>query len=346
MSAKRPRLDAGITSETIVSAPTQSQDQGVLSHKSKPTQDISADDTGNDVSSELPPVPYTSEQRILIVGDGNLSWARALCVRLGTGSKIIATTYENESELLQKYPESVEIVRTLKESYGATVAHDIDATQLLHPKYVSLFHGNHQSHLDSRSTSDQEISKDTKFDRIIFMFPLVPLTKTLEAHQAAPDPVISNKLLIWKFLRCAAELLEPVNGEIHIASKDVKPYTMWRIPDLADDAANVAYLRCEKFDASGYPGYETRKPTNNHFDRVESFPLTNCWTYVFHRKIEGGNAAEKNDATDAEKNLCNLCKKQMTSKDMYESHLSGKKHGLLARIHARFSAALKKEGKL
>eukprot|EP00041_Stephanoeca_diplocostata_P019479 m.420333 g.420333 ORF g.420333 m.420333 type:complete len:347 (+) comp21316_c0_seq7:224-1264(+) len=343
MSDKRPKYNSVVSSNSDATKLEQLVDTA-LPHKMK---SANADTSSGNAVEELPPVPYCAEQRILIVGDGNLSWARALCMRLGSGANIIATTYEPESELLEKYPESADIVRTLKESYGATVAHEIDATQLLHPKYVSLFRDCHERQL-GKSRDEKETS--VIFDRIIFMFPLVPLTKTLEAHKAAPDPVISNKLLIWKFLRCASEILEPVKGEIHIASKDVKPYTMWRIPDLADGAERVAYLRCEKFDAAVYPGYETRKPTNNHFDRVESFPLTNCWTYIFHQKHEMSDACDKDDRADGSsepctqaQNYCKLCKKQMTSKDMYDSHLNGKKHGLQARIHARFTAALEKE---
>ena len=47
-------------------------------------------------------VEYRAGQKVLLVGDGNLSFARAMCARIGTGVDVVATTYDSEAELLDK----------------------------------------------------------------------------------------------------------------------------------------------------------------------------------------------------------------------------------------------------
>jgi hypothetical protein len=79
--------------------------------------------------------------------------------------------------------------------------------------------------------------------------------------KAQPDPIVMNKLLIREFLLEATPLLAPY-GEIHVTSKEVKPYSWWKIHALADDLDTTAFIGRQRFDASLYPGYESRKPVN------------------------------------------------------------------------------------
>lgn len=50
------------------------------------------------------PLGYDSSQRVLLVGEGNFSFARAL-LRLfgGRGSGIVATAFDPEATVLEKY---------------------------------------------------------------------------------------------------------------------------------------------------------------------------------------------------------------------------------------------------
>jgi hypothetical protein len=69
-----------------------------------------------------------ADQRILIVGDGNLSFALALCKGLGTGDLVTATTYDTRAELA-KYPETAAIIAALTQ-LGSKTLHGVDAMDL------------------------------------------------------------------------------------------------------------------------------------------------------------------------------------------------------------------------
>eukprot|EP00039_Didymoeca_costata_P003210 m.66043 g.66043 ORF g.66043 m.66043 type:complete len:315 (-) comp11780_c0_seq2:49-993(-) len=264
--------------------------------------------------------PYKKEQRILIVGDGNMSFGFALCKhRLkGECSNVIVTTYDSSNEL-KKYPEAQGYGDGLKE-LGATVLHDVDAQDL-------------QNTLTPKLKSEQ---KSWKFDIIIFMFPLVHPATTRTDFEARPDPIVENKMLILKFLKSAKQLLSE-KGEIHITSKEVKPYSWWQIHRLSDGLEPLYFVERREFDASLFPGYQTRKPVNLHKDRVESFPLTECVTFVFAlNNILCSTTLPDKTATF----YCAACDRAIVREEDYEQHQKGRIHKALANIYVKWQELL------
>ena len=120
---------------------------------------------------------YPPGLRVLLVGDGNLSFGAALARRRGGGSGLTVTSYEEREELLAKYKETEGIVAELTTS-GAIVCHGVDATRLPESLWAA------------------GTSKELRFDRIVFQFPLVPLPASEEEFRRRPDPIVSNRLLI------------------------------------------------------------------------------------------------------------------------------------------------------
>lgn len=64
----------------------------------------------NNAASELarPPwIPFSSSQKILLVGEGNFSFAASLAAHVcpGIGSKLVATAYDTEAVASEKYPD-------------------------------------------------------------------------------------------------------------------------------------------------------------------------------------------------------------------------------------------------
>ena len=75
-------------------------------------------------------VPYSPSDFVLLVGEGNFSFARALARRFGgLGTRIVATSYDTREQVLAKYPDATEILEELNTA-GVTVVHGVDATQL------------------------------------------------------------------------------------------------------------------------------------------------------------------------------------------------------------------------
>lgn len=99
-------------------------------------------------------IPFTSSDKILLIGEGNFSFSVALLqhppppLERLTPANITATTYDTEDECYIKYSEAQQHVRVLREN-GAHVLFGVDATKL-------------------EKTS---VLKGRKFDRIVWNFP-------------------------------------------------------------------------------------------------------------------------------------------------------------------------------
>ena len=75
-------------------------------------------------------VPYARGDHILLVGEGNFSFARALARRFnGCANRLIATSYDTRAELLRKYPDFPAILEEL-DTAGVYVVHGVDGTAL------------------------------------------------------------------------------------------------------------------------------------------------------------------------------------------------------------------------
>ncbi|GLB43519.1 putative protein with domain of unknown function (DUF2431) [Lyophyllum shimeji] len=240
-------------------------------------------------------IPFRPTDKILLVGEGNFSFARALVCDpplelQGLPSRnVTATAYDKEEECYEKYADARDIVADLR-ARGVEVRFGVDATRL--EKTAPL--------------------KGRRWDRVVWNFP--------HAGKGISDQdrnILSNQLLILGFLRSAAKVLSlgPVpsfmtprkrkksdddddddvdkeamaadpdveeeykfvtpeelvqtRGTVLITLRDVPPYTLWDLPRLAkkpplptsgSTPPNPRYtqLRSFRFDRSVYKGYEHR----------------------------------------------------------------------------------------
>lgn len=80
-------------------------------------------------------IPFNPTDRILLIGEGNFSFARALTINAPTSledlppSNVTATAYDTEEDCYMKYPEAQIIVQGLREM-GIEVLFNVDATKL------------------------------------------------------------------------------------------------------------------------------------------------------------------------------------------------------------------------
>jgi 25S rRNA (uracil2634-N3)-methyltransferase len=88
-------------------------------------------------SNQKPTIPFLSSDTILLIGEGNFSFAHALAFHPPSGSgledlpprNITATAYDSEEECYVKYPEAKDIVQNLRE-VSVGVLFNVDATKL------------------------------------------------------------------------------------------------------------------------------------------------------------------------------------------------------------------------
>ena len=74
-----------------------------------------------------PTIPFSPSDRILLIGEGDLSFARSL-VEYHNCENVTATVYESIEELEGKYPYVGENI-TMVEDLGARVVYGVDATK-------------------------------------------------------------------------------------------------------------------------------------------------------------------------------------------------------------------------
>jgi 25S rRNA (uracil2634-N3)-methyltransferase len=86
--------------------------------KSKPKQHLQTQHTA-------PTIPFAPSDRILLIGEGDLSFARSL-VECHACSDVTATVFESKLELEEKYPHAGENIEVLEES-GVKLRYGVDA---------------------------------------------------------------------------------------------------------------------------------------------------------------------------------------------------------------------------
>jgi 25S rRNA (uracil2634-N3)-methyltransferase len=211
--------------------------------------------TNNGVPSQQqqhtePTIPFSPEDKILLVGDGDLSFAASL-VEHHYCADVTATVFEkNRDELLEKYPHAAENVEKIEAEDGCRVIFAVDATKMA-PFTNKPGRGNKNSSNSEHTGSGQHpasASPQGVMDRVIFNFPHVGGKSTDVNRQ-----VRYNQELLVSFFQRAIPSLAP-GGSIVVTLFEGEPYTLWNIRDLARHSG-LQVERSFRFQASAYPGY-------------------------------------------------------------------------------------------
>ena len=229
-------------------------------HISKPTRPSQKSKPTKVLQPPAPTIPFSSSDRILLVGEGDFSFSRSLLETHGCAS-IIATSLDKQSALQKKYPQSTSNVRALEEEEGCQVLFGVDATKLGRP--------------GASDGGGKEVKKGN-FDRVIFNFPHVGgLTKDVnrqvrynQGESQIPERLLRYDLrtdplqeLLVDFFKSALPLLAH-EGSIIVTIFEGEPYSLWNIRDLARHVG-LKVGRSFKFQASAYPGYKHARTLGN-----------------------------------------------------------------------------------
>jgi 25S rRNA (uracil2634-N3)-methyltransferase len=254
------------------------------------------------VSRERATVPYRREQRVLLLGEGNFSFAAALARMFGVAENLVCTAYDSREAAAAKYPQLEENLAALAEA--AAPAHfGIDARELHQhtgwkddwadehaaieeakhrewgkdaaagPKAEEAAKGNAGEDEEEEEEEEEEDPAAKpgggKFDVIVFNFP------HLGQGQVAAEAVQSHQDLLSLFFASAKRVLKE-DGKIHVTLRPGEPYSLWKLPRLAH-VNGYRVLTEWDFHASLYPGYEHRRTKGGTVD------VTNAHTHVFCR---------------------------------------------------------------
>ncbi|MEH2444618.1 MAG: Rossmann-like fold-containing protein [Nostoc sp.] len=172
-----------------------------------------------------PHIVPNQANRVLLVGEGNFSFALSLAkqVKSHQVQNIVATSYDSETEVKQKYADANDNISKLQNGQ-VQVLHQVDATNL-NPN-LGLF------------------------SSIVFNFPFVSGDR--------PGAVSRNVEMLQGFFNSAVQFLEP-GGKIFLTTK---PYWIARFkPKNLGESAGLRINNPSEieFNAENFPGYEHRQ---------------------------------------------------------------------------------------
>ncbi|XP_073059706.1 uncharacterized protein At4g26485-like [Primulina eburnea] len=199
---------------------------------------------------------YSNRHEILLVGEGDFSFAACLARAFGHASNIVATSLDTKEMLAVKHPTAAANLVEL-ENKGCTVIHRVHASTMCeHP-----------------------LLKNRLFDRIVFNFPHAGFTyKETNTMQ-----IQLHQEVVRGFLRNAARMVKiRESGEVHVTHKTEYPFSAWEIKKLGKQAG-LEFIEAAPFRLSDYPGYLNRKGGNGPsiFRSNDTFPVGQSSTYKF-----------------------------------------------------------------
>ncbi|XP_031407168.1 uncharacterized protein At4g26485-like isoform X2 [Punica granatum] len=199
---------------------------------------------------------YSSNHDILLVGEGDFSFAACLARAFGSAPHIVATSLDSRVSLERKYSRASINLKEL-EDRGCTVLHGVNAhTMSKHPSLILK-----------------------SFDCIVFNFPRAGFF--YKEHDLQQIKI--HQKLVKGFLKSASSMLS-YNGQVHITHKTAYPFSAWDIVGLAKEVG-LYLLDEDEFMPLRYPGYVNKRGDGHHCDK--SFPIGSCSTYKFTKLRRG-----------------------------------------------------------
>lgn len=194
-----------------------------------------------------PTIPFSPSQAILLVGEGDVSFAASLATHHRCTNLTATVLEKDRAALLAKYPHAEANLAALESQPGCRVRYGIDARKMA-PFTAPPPPPPPKKDGSGKARKDRDRERVGAMQRILFNFPHVGGKSTDVNRQ-----VRFNQELLVDFFRCALRSLAP-GGKVVVTLFEGEPYTLWNIRDLGRHAG-LAVERSFVFRAEAYPGY-------------------------------------------------------------------------------------------
>ena len=235
-----------------------------------------------------PTIPFTPIDRILLIGEGDFSFSASLLTTHACTS-LTATSFDDRTTLLQKYPQSASHIQMLEVEPDCTVLFGVDATKIGKPGIKG------SGGKEVRKARNGVEGAGPGFDKIVFNFPHVGgLTRDVDRQ------IRHNQELLLGFFGAAVPLLTrdcESEAAVIVTVFEGEPYQKWDIRGLARDTG-LRVGRSFRFSAQAYPGYRHARTLGNIEGgggwKGEDRPAR---TFILVRNLHEGNGRSQGSAT-------------------------------------------------
>ncbi|XP_062014551.1 uncharacterized protein At4g26485-like [Rosa rugosa] len=177
---------------------------------------------------------YSRSQKILLVGEGDFSFALCLARAFGSADNMVATSLDSKGSLMMNYSKAMTNLLEL-EGRECKIFHEVDARVMrYHPNLFFM-----------------------RFDRIIYNFPHAGYMDGSSSSERNATQIWFHKNLVRRFFISAREMLT-TDGEIHVTHKTTYPFSEWKLVKIAEDVG-LYLVAEERFSLFDNPGYENKR---------------------------------------------------------------------------------------
>lgn len=249
-------------------------------------------------------VPFTPEESVLLVGEGDFTFALSIVKQnLVRPESLVATSFDSKEELVAKYPD-VETTLAALEKEGVIVRHDIDATNL--PATLKTLPTKKKPHVKLFNTNK-------KLDCIMFNFPhtgrgMKDMDRNVRDHQKLVAAYFRSCKEVFKIMNSTANNdFGGYNSDRKMGSADSKivlsifegePYNSWKIKMLAR-SEGYKVERSGKFDWLMFPEYH-HKRTNGIRDTTKPAHERDARIYIFDPYVKAEDRPKKTEESDSD----------------------------------------------
>lgn len=229
-------------------------------------------------------VPFNTENTVLLVGEGDFSFAVSVVKNNHVlPTNLVATSYDRREIATEKYTTAANNLEYL-ESRGVKVLFEIDATKL--PQTLGL---------SSKKNKLTLFSASQKLDVILFNFPhtgkgIKDMDRNVRDHQKLVLQYFQNcnelfPIVNERSLDAAFSGYSKANDErIILSTFEGEPYVFWGIKAIAR-SEDWKVQRSGRFDWDLFPEYHHRR-TNSMKDTTKEASVRDARIYVFERRLE------------------------------------------------------------
>ncbi|EFY88917.1 hypothetical protein J3458_008892 [Metarhizium acridum] len=212
---------------------------------------------------EAPVIPFHPEDKILLIGEGDLSFAASIIRHHGCVDVTATVLEQDHQELAGKYPsvdDNISVITGLrkaqqdKDDDEAGGTDDDEKSTDSHGKAPNDASPPSASRSNNRLLYNIDAAKlpasltRPVYSTVLFNFPHVGGKSTDVNRQ-----VRYNQELLVSFFKGAMRALRP-GGSIVVTLFEGEPYTLWNIRDLGRHSG-LQVERSFRFQAAAYPGY-------------------------------------------------------------------------------------------